>query len=137
MNERVTGYSLLAMGIVIMLFAVIQVYLVFTNKIQPPSIFQARALSVDLAKLLTSSQPQIPKQPSSAPQGQLEFLSAKNVNQSLNMSLHFFLMSFVLGFGFKISSLGVMLLRPVTVKMKEEKPQIKPPISEQPTTQKT
>lgn len=134
MRDRVTGYSLLATGIVIMLFAVIQVYLVFTNKISPPSIFQASALSVDLAKLLSNSQPQLPNQKPQA--GQFEFLSAKNVNQTLNMSTDFFLMSFVIGFGFKISSLGVMLLRPVTVKMLEEKSQVKPQTTEQPTPQK-
>ena len=51
-------------------------------------------------------------------QPKLDILPPEVLNQTLNMTTHFFLMSFLLGFGYKLASLGVQLIRPINVKLK-------------------
>lgn len=117
MNERVTGYILLGVGICIMLFALGNIFLVFTSKIQPITLFDAKGTSFDLNSLL----PQLPQEASSGKPAGMQLISPQTINQVLNVSTHFFLMSFVMTFGYKLASLGVMLIRPVVVKLKEAK----------------
>lgn len=126
MSERVTGYSLLGIGIIIMLFALVNIYLVFTSKIQPIQLFETSGISFDMKSLL----PQLPQGASiNQPSSNMELIPKGSINQMLNVSAHFFLMSFVMTFGFKISSLGVMLIRPVVVKLKEAKENPKPQLT--------
>ncbi len=118
MSEKVTGYILLIVGILVMIFAVIQVFLVFTNKIKPMDVFHLSSSDinsvVDQSKLIpqTGSDNQVITQP------KINLIPPQVLNDALNFSTHFFLMSFLLGFGYRISSLGVMFLRPVIVKLK-------------------
>lgn len=125
MNERVTGYILLIAGLIIMFGALIQVLLVFTGRIQPISTF-----SIESPKLsLSAFMPQLPTGSLPLPAGtgdqSLELLPTADFNKMINMSVTIFLMGFVLSFGFKIASLGVMMLRPVVVKT-AGKPEIPP-----------
>ncbi len=123
MSERVTGYILLGIGICIMLFALVNIYLLFTSKIQPIQIFDTKGISFDLNSLL----PQLPEGVSVGNKSQgMELIPSNTINQTLNLSAHFFLMSFVMTFGYKLASLGVMLVRPVVVKLKEAKEPPKP-----------
>lgn len=130
MHTKTAGYILLGVGIIIMLVAAFQVYTVFTGKSEPTSLFNAKGLSLDPQTLL-SGMSDIPTSALSKSKP-LEVFSPKDFNKTLNMTSHFFLMSFILGLGFKLSSLGVMLLRPVEVKMKEQTPQI--PLTPQKTS---
>src|SRR3989338_845389 len=114
MSERVTGYILLSSGIIIMLFALGNIYLVFTSKIQPIHLFDTKGISLDINSLL----PQLPEGINLEKESQgAELVSSETINTTLNISAHFFLMSFVMTFGYKLASLGVMLIRPVVVKL--------------------
>lgn len=119
MNEKVIGYILLGVGICIMLFALGNIFLVFTSKIQPIMLFDTKGISFDINSLL----PQLSEgvSPGKKPAG-MELIPSGTINQMLNLSSHFFLMSFVVTFGYKIASLGVMLVRPVVVKLKTKEP---------------
>ncbi|MBI2034499.1 MAG: hypothetical protein HYT11_02080 [Candidatus Levybacteria bacterium] len=123
MSERVTGYILLGIGICIMLFALGNIYLLFTSKIQPIHLFDTKGISLDINSLM----PQLPEGVKLEKKSQgAELISSETINQTLNLSAHFFLMSFVMTFGYKLASLGVMLVRPVVVKLKEAKEPPKP-----------
>lgn len=116
MSEKVTGYILLVIGIVIMLFAVFNVYQVFTKQIKPVVLFNIPALQIDLSQLVANSLP-----PGVIPQGQKqELISSQLINDPLNIIAHLFLMGFVAQIGFKLSSIGTMLVRPIVVKLKEK-----------------
>lgn len=125
MNERVTGYILLIAGLLIMFGALIQVLLVFTGRIAPFAVFSIEAPKLSLSAFM----PQLPtgslSLPTSGTNDQLELLPSADFNKMLNMSVTLFLMGFVLSFGYKIASLGVMMLRPISVKVsgKPETPQ--------------
>lgn len=116
MNEKVTGNILLFVGIIIMFFAVIEVFMVFTGKQKPIS-----ALTVSSADLSSFSiENFIPGLPTalSGNKPTTSILPTKVINDSINLTMFFFLMSFLLGFGFKLSTLGIQLIRPVYVKMR-------------------
>lgn len=120
---------MLALGLGIMIYAVINVSLVFTKQIKPFKYFDSTAeapikkSSLDSQDLLNGFQSgklgdltnlqdliSLPKLDSFLPTGQ--------INSMLNLSSHFFLMFFVSGFGFKLASLGIQLIRPINVKLK-------------------
>lgn len=116
MNERVTGYILLIAGLLIMFGALIQVLLVFTGRIDPLPVFSIEAPKLSLSAFM----PQLPTGSLPLPAGtkdqSFELLPTADFNKMINMSITVFLMGFVLSFGFKIASLGVMMLRPIVVK---------------------
>jgi hypothetical protein len=144
MSEKITGYSLLSVGLAIMIFCVINVILVFTNQIKPFSYFnlqppttnantaQATPLSLDSLKMENGSlnvndlMSKLQGGGANSLPG-MNFISGDSLNQILNLSTQFFLMTFILGFGYKIANLGVQLVRPINVKLKAS-PEIPPVI---------
>lgn len=123
MHERMTGYVLLMVGVLIMFGALIQTLLVFTGKTEPISLFHITAPTISPSSFM----PQLPdgfQLPTDNKQN-IELIPSADFNKILDMSTMLFLMGFVLSFGFKIASLGVMLLRPISVKLanKTEPPQ--------------
>lgn len=117
MSEKAIGYSLLALGILIMIFSVLQVILVFTGKIKPIQIFtppQTTQTKLDLrspAELSSALSNGLPVNLDS-------IFPKETIAQSINLSAHFFLMSFIMMFGGRLATLGVQPVRPVYVKMK-------------------
>ncbi|MBI4100065.1 hypothetical protein HY440_03590 [Candidatus Microgenomates bacterium] len=110
MTERVTGYILLIIGLIIIVFAAINVFAVFTGQAQPVQLFHFQSVSLDLGSSLG-----LPKSTSPA----TELLSARDLNQMSNIGAQLLLMGFLAGVGQKIAALGVDLLRPIVVKSKE------------------
>lgn len=123
MSEKVTGYLLLVVGLAIMVISVINIFLVFTNRVKPFSVFNlassssSSALNInDIISQIQKNNPDALNQSIAPPK--LDILPPEVLNQTLNMTTHFFLMSFILGFGYKLASLGVSLIRPINVKLK-------------------
>lgn len=139
MREKVIGYSLVSIGLIIMIFCVINMVMVFSDNAKPFSIFNISssnsALNIgDIVSQLQKSNPSNLSQ--SIPAPKIDILPPEVINQTLNLSTHFFLMTFILGFGYKLSSLGVQFVRPINVKLKSspETPLPNPPSSPPPPT---
>ena len=123
MNERTAGYALLIFGVGVMLFSAFNIVLVFTKHADPIQLFHTSPTqAVAMPKL---EQPQVPGSPQtpdlSTTFSQLNsqtggLFSGDSLALYSNLSAHFFLMGFVMTFGFKLATLGVQLLRPVYVK---------------------
>lgn len=113
MNEKVSGYSLLISGLLIMVFCVINIVMVFTNRAKPFSVF-----NIPSSNFGGNSIPLNINTNQSAPQPKIDILPPEVLNKSLNLTTHFFLMSFILGFGYKLASLGIQLIRPINVKLR-------------------
>lgn len=125
MSEKVTGYSLLVAGVAIILIALMFVYQVFTKQAEPAHLFSFPGISIDLSKIVASQLPKDVTLPAGTTMEQ-EIIPAKVVNDSANIAAHLFLMGFVASVGYKIASLGVLMLRPVVVRLKETaEPQLK------------
>lgn len=103
MSEKVIGYSLLVVGIIIIVFAAVNILAVFTGQAQPVQLFNFSPMAIALA-------------PGMKP---VELFSARDLNQTANITAQLFFMGFIASIGQKLASLGVQLVRPIVVKFKE------------------
>jgi hypothetical protein len=129
MKERTIGYSLIGIGLIVMLFCVINIIMVFTNNASPVPLFdieQEEKEQINLDEIISQSENVENISLDSLMPG-LDIIPNEVLNKTLNLSVHFFLMSFILGFGYKLASLGVQLVRPINVKLKENPPIQNPP----------
>lgn len=122
MSEKITGYSLLSTGLIIMIFATIQIIFVFTGKAKPIELFQYEeqkqtvSSELDLNSLLSQLQAGQTSNAGSLPS--LPFLDPDTINKSLNLIVYYLIMQFLLGLGYKLASLGTQLIRPINVILK-------------------
>lgn len=108
MTEKITGYCLLVFGIFLILGSALSVYRVFTNQARPVQVFNFEPISLDLGQSLIP----IPK---------AQIISAAMLNDTSNLAAHLFLMGFIASVGQKLASLGIQLIRPIVVKLNEQK----------------
>lgn len=128
LSERLVGYILLTLGIIIMFFAAIQIIAVFTGNAKPIKMFsmdskmptqqQSNQTLEDLIAQLQQN-PQTSLNTASLPTPQL--IDPKIINDILNLTVYYVIMQFILGLGFKLSNLGVQLLRPIVIQTKDKK----------------
>lgn len=110
MQERNTGYTLLSVGIAVMVITVLIIILTFIGILKPIGLFNITAPSFNTASLA----PSIPGLP--APAGQeIKIIPTDAFNKMLNLGVEFLLMTFILSFGYKIADLGVKLIRPIKI----------------------
>lgn len=114
MSEKVTGYILVLLGVLVMAFSVYNIYTVFTNKVAPINLFHLPGVSLDLANLAGSEVP-----PEFQNQSlKTEIVKAEVINAPLNLLAHILFMGFILNAGYKLASLGVQFVRPINVKVR-------------------
>lgn len=117
MDEKVSGYGLLFVGLALIAFAVFSVYTVFTGRAQPVNVFSFDSISVPLSSLMQGAGE------ASLPTGgaELELFKADALNKTTNTFAHLFLMGFVASAGFKVATLGTNLIRPIVVKVNDQR----------------
>lgn len=113
MVEKIIGYTILAIGVIIIVFSAINIFLVFTGQSKPVNLFNFPAVSLDLGQSLGL--------PGGVKTKPTELVSAEVLNQTSNIFAQLLLMGFMASIGQKLASLGVSLVRPIVVKLKEEK----------------
>lgn len=117
MDSKTTGYVFLTTGVFIMVFTVVLVILAFTNIIHPtyfsvsPKSTPSPTSNIDLNSLSATGQPNL-----SALLPSLNIIPPGVLDNALNLSAHFLLMSFIGGFGYKLAMIGVNLIRPIVIK---------------------
>ena len=133
MTEKILGYLLLTIGIITIVLSGASVYSVFTKKSTPVAVFNFKSISIDMGQLLPSNlsipenlPPEVASllksedQPTNKTQ-KAEILPAEILNTTSNLFAHLLLMGFIASIGFKLASLGIMLVRPIKVKLNTEK----------------
>ena len=120
MTERVSGFALIILGIVIIVLAAFSVYSVFSGKSKPFALFNFPAISLDASSLIGSDAPPEARDAlrASGQAPMLELVPADILNKTSNTLAHLLLMGFIASVGYKIGSLGALLARPVVVKLK-------------------
>ncbi len=125
MSEKTTGYVLLIIGILLMIFATSQIIMVFTGRATPIKIFKTEESSTqgtgsfnpqELIKQFQDTNTQGSSLPTQMPNVQL--IDTKALNDILNLTVYYLIMQFLLSLGYKLASLGIQLLRPIVVQMK-------------------
>ena len=121
MDTKTTGWVFLAIGVFIMTFSVVLVILAFTNVIHP-TYFGESSLSVKKPAAATEINSLSSSQANAAAlMPSLDAISPDALGNVLNLSTHFFLMTFIGGFGYKLAMIGVNLIRPIVVKASEKR----------------
>lgn len=101
-GEKIVGYVLLAVGVVVIFFSIYQMWVVFTGGSPAPKLFNFSDVSIPGA------------------QGQnVLLMSGQELNKLADLAFWYILMFFILWAGGKIASLGVDLLREIRVEIKE------------------
>lgn len=122
MSERVIGYILITIGVVIIVVSAVNVVSVFNGSAQPVSVFSFDGISLDFGNLLigdaTPQEAQIIREQN--PELSAQLVEANMINQPLNLFAHIILMGFMVNIGFKLASLGTMLVRPIRVNVKSD-----------------
>jgi hypothetical protein len=95
-GERIWGYVLLAVGVIVIFFAIFEMILVFTGSNAPPNLFSFSDISTSGTLLI----------------------SGQNMNKAADLLVWSVLMSFIMWGGGKIGGLGVNLLREIKVEIK-------------------
>lgn len=127
MSEKIIGYTLLIIGIVIIFFSANSVYMVFTGRDKPLPLFHLSGVSMETPQVSTTNlPPEIVKALKLEAQKsqKMEIISAEMINTPLNFYAHLFFMGFLATIGYKIASLGVMLVRPLIVKVRGVKEEV-------------
>jgi len=120
MTEKVVGYLLVFVGVLVMVAAMFNIYSIFVLKERPINLISMPAISLDMSNMVGAEVS--PEQLESLKsQGKLttELMSGEALNQPLNLAAHLFLVGFFLNSGFKLASLGVQFVRPIKVKLRE------------------
>ncbi|MBI4130030.1 hypothetical protein HY468_01800 [Candidatus Roizmanbacteria bacterium] len=131
MSEKVVGYTLITLGIFIIVFSLVNVVMVFTSKIQPVQLFNLKGISLDMSSLIPQDiiaggdlPPELTSQLGRSAAPAPEIISPELLNQSSNLFAHVFLMGFLVSAGGKIATIGTMLVRPIVVKLKAKNEEI-------------
>lgn len=113
MSEKITGYGLLIMGILVMGLAALSVYQVLTGQGMPAQFLDASAPTT-----FNLSLPVVPGGPPvDVP---LDLGNSLPLGRLINTSMHVVLMGFIVSIGYKLASLGTNLIRPIVVKTREQ-----------------
>jgi len=95
-SRKTVAYVLLAVGVVVIFFAVFEMIFVFTGVNAPPKLFNFSDISSNGSRVI----------------------SGQDMNKAAGMAFWFVLMAFIMWAGGKIASLGVNLLREIKVEIK-------------------
>lgn len=122
MSEKVIGYILLTLGVVVILLTALDAYLVFTKRKQPIQLFNFAGISIDPSAY--APQIEVPagmesyvKPPKSGQK--MEIIPGNVLNLSSNLFAHIMLLGFIASIGGRLASIGTQLLRPIEVKLRE------------------
>jgi hypothetical protein len=122
MSEKISGYILIVVGIIIISASAYSAYAIFTKKAQPADLFNFQPIGIDTNQLLGSALPPeiADRMLNQANAPKTEIIPAALINDSSNIFAHLLLMGFLASIGYKLASLGIMLVRPIVVKLKSK-----------------
>jgi len=102
-NEKIVGYILLTLGVILLLFSIFEMINVYTGNVSPPNLFNLSDISLP-----------------SGPDGtNITLIQGAQLNQLPNLFFWFILMGFVMFAGGKIASLGVSMIKDIKVEVKD------------------
>lgn len=116
MGEKVTGYTLLAIGILAILLPAYSVFNIFQGNSLPFNFATIQSIEIDYAQLagsgegLTGEQKiMFEKQKESLPKQ--EILNGGEASKLVNLGAHIFIMGFFASIGARIAAIGVSLIK--------------------------
>ncbi len=105
-NEKVVGYILLAIGVVMIFSSVFLAFNVFTGASAPPKLFNFSDVSFSVPQTGGASET-------------VQIISGQDMSRIVSMVFWYLLMFFIMFAGGRIASLGVNLIREIRVEVKQ------------------
>ena len=102
-TEKIIGYALLILGVILLLFAIFEMVNVYTGNAAPPKLFNISDISLPTDQSGTG----------------ITVIQGAQISNLPNLFFWFILMFFVLFAGGKIASLGVSMIKDIKVEIKE------------------
>lgn len=119
MTEKILGYVLIASGILIILFSGFNAYQVFTKQIEPVKLFNFKGISLDTNQLLAGSlPPELSQNLLKTGGSKTEIIPGGLINDSSNLFAHLLIVGVFINVGYKLASIGTLLVRPIKVILK-------------------
>ena len=103
--EKILGYILLGVGLIIIFVCGYNAYTVFTGQSAPPEVFKMESVSFNVDNNAGAA-------------SRLELISGGNASKLINMALWYILMFFLVQVGGKVSSLGIQMVKEIKVIVK-------------------
>lgn len=120
MTEKFLGYTLLLLGIIIIIASAVSVFFVFTKQSQPATLFNFPGITMDLSQILAGNLPeQLRDSGMTLPPIKQEIVTSDMVNTPMNLIFHTIMMGFIASAGMKLAQIGTMLVRSIDVHLKE------------------
>ena len=101
-NEKIIGYALLILGVILLLFSIVEMVTVYYGYAPPPKLFNLQDIS-------------LPGDNGS----NISLIQGAQASQLPNLFFWFLLMGFVLLAGGKIASLGISMIKDIKVEISE------------------
>ncbi len=116
-KDKAAGYVLLTGGVVMILYAFISVYNIFTGQGNPVQLFTFNGIAIDLSTMIQGTPP---------PDVDLTqtLVEPDLINVPLNYVAHLLFMGFVSSVGYKIARVGALLVRSIKVQVRQEKEEV-------------
>ena len=102
-TEKIVGYALLTLGVILLLFSIFEMVNVYTGNASPPKLFNLSDISLPTDQAGTN----------------ISLIQGAQLSQLPNLFFWFILMGFVLLAGGKIASLGVSMIKDIKVEIRE------------------
>ena len=102
-TEKIIGYILLTLGVILLLFSIFEMVNVYTGNTPPPNLFNLSDISLPLDQDGTN----------------ISLIQGAQLSQLPNLFFWFVLMFFILFAGGKIASLGISMIKDIKVEVKE------------------
>lgn len=115
MGEKITGYTILVIGFSVMIASLYLVFNVFSGASQPYNLLDLKEVSIDASMFIPaeSLNPDVDHN--------IILVEKESLNHIANTIFYLIFMGFAASIGFKIASIGTMLIRTIEVKLKENK----------------
>ena len=114
MTNKLIGYVLIAVGILLILISALHIFNIFSKNTRPVEVFSFSGIEFPIDKITG-----IKSQSNNPPM--LELLSQDKLNDPLNLFANIIIMGFFSTIGYKIAGIGAMLVRPVKINMINKK----------------
>lgn len=116
MAEKIAGYSILALGVVIIGASAVNAFQILTKAAQPVAFITLTGNNSNLPLTVNGATLNI----SSSTLLDSLGLSATTINFTLNLILHLFILGFIARMGFHLASIGTQLVRKIVVDIKSK-----------------
>lgn len=125
-KEKILGYSLLALGLLVIAVATVLALRVLTGGTQPPKVFEFEAPTINLPQLAGGITEGIDLPEGFGASGQqsapssVKLLPDDVFNKLLNMVVFYLAMMFLASSGAKVAEVGIKLVKDIKVQIKDE-----------------